>query len=86
MPIEKGQNRDENIFQTWSVIKGARIYTDDEDDAPKQIGEKKTDFKLEEPDYLNDLVDQDTLDYFEQDAAAIWEEDYVKTEISFQGS
>lgn len=63
MPISK-QNRDEAIFAKYTVIVGAHIYSDIEDDAPKTMKQQKTQFKLEEPDYTATVVDESTESLF----------------------
>ena len=86
MPIEKGQNRDSSIFTKYEVTRGSRVYASETAEEFKQVSEKYTTAKVEEPDYATDLVDQDLLELFEDDTAAMNEPDYVAKEVLFQGS
>lgn len=86
MPIEKGQNRDSSIFTKYEVTRGSRVYASETAEEFKQVSEKYTTAKVEEPDYATDLVDQDLLELFEDDTAAMNDADYVAKEVLFQGS
>lgn len=87
MPIEKGEGRDEDIFKAYIATKGARLYSSLTDNQPYQIGEKKTEINLGEANYDADTyVDPEVAALFEADSDAAFEEGYVETEITLQGT
>lgn len=87
LPISKGEDRDEDIFLTYKVTKGALLFSSADDTQPKQIGEKQFKMNLGEADYdPSSIIDSEILDLFEIDNDEKWDEDYVETEISFNGS
>jgi len=87
LPISKGEDRDEDIFLTYKVTKGALLFDSESDNQPKQIGEKKFKMNLGDADYDPDsIIDTEILDLFEVDNDEKWDEDYVETEITFNGS
>ena len=87
MAIPKDQSRNEDIFTVYHAYKGAKIYRDEEDTAPKQIGERNVKLDLGEADYSPDeLIDEDYLEFLEPDEDEMYDEDYVEKEYEVQGS
>ena len=87
MPIAKDESRDEDIFQEYIVTKGAKLYKDDEDTEPTQIGEEKTKINLGDVNYdADEFIDPEILDLFEPDEDATFDENYIEKEYELQGS
>jgi len=87
MPIAKDESRDEDIFQEYIVTKGAKLYKNDEDTQPTQIGEEKTKINLGDVNYdADDFIDPAILDLFEPEDDAQYDENYVEKEYELQGS
>lgn len=85
LPVPKDETRPEDIFAEFIVTKGARLYKSQADSAPIQIGEKKSKLDLTQVDYDADaIIDTDILELLEESNE--WDDDYVETEISLQGS
>jgi hypothetical protein len=87
MPIAKDESRDEDIFQEYIVTKGAKLYKDDDDTEPTQIGEEKTKINLGDVNYdADDFIDPAILDMFEPEDDATFDENYIEKEYELQGS
>lgn len=88
MSVPKDDTRDESIFTEYIITKGTRLYKSESDTQPIQIGERNSKVNLGEANYdASTFVDQEILDFFEfDDESEMWNEDYVETEIKFQGS
>jgi len=66
---------------------GAKLYESEDDTAPTQIGEKKTQIDLGAANYdADDFIDPEILDLFTGDAADQYDADYVEKDYELQGA
>lgn len=81
LPVPKDETRPEDIFAAFIATKGARLYKDQDDDSPIQIGEKNSKLDLTQVDYdASTIVDADLLELLAE--ADQYSEGYVETEVS----
>jgi hypothetical protein len=73
-------DRDFSIFRDYKVIVGARFFPEDQATESQLIEERKMNFNLTQPDYSNDVVDEEFVEAFsfiEEDL----DEEFVEKEI-----
>ena len=73
----------EELFKTWDVVAGSRVYESSSDRQPKAAPEAKQRFNLKPVDYTKEIVNEDDISTFLKESEGTEDTFAVKKEVAF---